>query len=821
MGRSAESLHHAAVELTNRGRFAAAQRLLARADELTDDGDLRARIVGTEALILARLGDVDGAEAASLRAWEAPGLATETRAILAGQLGSIAERTGRLDEADLWLTRAIDALEDSAARAHLLLNRGVVGMERRDFTRAADDTREAADIYSARGLDIDAAEARHNLGYIDLLRGDIVAALAEMTRARPTLAAASRASEAISDLDRAEVLRDAGLVREAEELLASAATSLAAARMPKERAEAEFALAQSLLSHDPLRARRMAASAARRFRGARNDRWAARAEALRLRADLSGGGVTRQGRVPDAARVPAHTEVERIAAALEGEGLASEAAALRLTRALWEARRGRAPADGAVGRVPRGATMEVQLLAHEVRATRAVARGRTAEARRHAEEGLEALLRWQREFGSLDLQTSLVWRGHPLVAVGVQAAMRTRRADLVFEWSERARHLNLQVVPLRPPPDPELAAELTELRVLSADGDGWLSNPRAVELQNRARQRQWSGTRSAAVQHRTTLDEAQGALDDDTAILAYVYSGDALSVLVVTAHSARLVDLGDWAGIRAPLPGLRADLDMAAAMQSGPMAAVVRRSLGTRLEALSRAILAPALAVAGDRRLVLTTPGVLQGIPWAMLPDMRGRIFTLAASVSRWVSFPRLAPAATSAGFAVGPRVPRAAEEARVAASAWERAATLDPATIGETTRLASDVDVLHVSAHGRHAADNALFSGLELADGTLFGYDIDLVEKVPDVVVLSACEVGRSSVRWGEEAIGMARVWLHAGTRCVVAAPVVVADDDACELLGAMHAGLAAGAQPAEALAAATESTGIVAPFQPHGAGF
>jgi hypothetical protein len=66
-----------------------------------------------------------------------------------------------------------------------------------------------------------------------------------------------------------------------------------------------------------------------------------------------------------------------------------------------------------------------------------------------------------------------------------------------------------------------------------------------------------------------------------------------------------------------------------------------------------------------------------------------------------------------------------------------------------------------------------------------------------------------------------MTRIWLHAGTRSVVASPVVVADDDACELLGAMHDGLAAGRPPGEALAAASERTGIVAPFQAHGAGF
>ncbi|MET0296983.1 MAG: CHAT domain-containing protein, partial [Microbacterium sp.] len=122
------------------------------------------------------------------------------------------------------------------------------------------------------------------------------------------------------------------------------------------------------------------------------------------------------------------------------------------------------------------------------------------------------------------------------------------------------------------------------------------------------------------------------------------------------------------------------------------------------------------------------------------------------------------------------------------------------------------------MAAHGRHAVDNPLFSGLELSDGALFGYDIDLIPEVPATVVLSACELGRSSVRWGEEALGMTRTWLHAGSRCVIATPVIVADDVACELLAALHSGLARGLDPAEALAEASESTGHLAPFQSHG---
>jgi hypothetical protein len=253
------------------------------------------------------------------------------------------------------------------------------------------------------------------------------------------------------------------------------------------------------------------------------------------------------------------------------------------------------------------------------------------------------------------------------------------------------------------------------------------------------------------------------------------------------------------------------------------MALVVRRALDARLADLSRAILEPALARAARPRLLITVPGVLGGVPWAMLPAMAGRPFTIASSASRWRALQQRGDSARRrAGFAVGPRVVRGGEEAEAGASAWSGAAVLadGDATVGRVTTLASSVDVLHIAAHGRHSADNPLFSGLALTDGVLFGYDIDLMSKVPDTVVLSACEVGRSSVRWGEEAIGMTRIWLHAGARSVVAAPVVVADDAACELLGAMHQSLAAGTVPSEALAQAVSRTGIVAPFQVHGAG-
>jgi len=813
---SALELHQRGVDAANSRRFAQARRALTTASARTDDSDLRARIDGTMAYVLAQTGQPAEAERLSREALSRPGLSDETIALANGQLGTLLAHGGRLDEADLLLTKAIDGLDEgSIESANCLMSRSVVNMQRHRLDECSADLQRAIAAYEAHGADAPLAEARHNLGYAALLGGDLVTALGLMTRSRPILAATSDLAAAISDLDRAEVLRDAGLTTEAEELLGTVAVRFGAQRMRQARGEAEFHLARSLLRHDAASAERAAATASRRFAALGSESWAARAEAVRLEARL----------LAHPKATPNGEDFARTAAALARGGFRTEATALSLTARLAD--------GGRLPRLTRDAPTPLRLREHEVRAVRAASAGKDADARRAAAAGLDLLTAWQQSFGALDLQASVAMHGTELMFTGLAAAARSRDPEVLFEWSERARHLSQQVAPVRPPHDEELSADLAELRMLRADlaGSDWTTDARVRELRDRVRDRQWSSTGVGGSHERLGLRETRARLDDDTAILAYVFSRDELLCVVVTASASSIVELS-LPRIEAALDGLRADLDVAALTHGGPMAPVVQRSLDERLRRLDEALLAPARAAAGGAaRLTLTVPGILGGIPWAMLPGMRGTPFTIATSVSRWLGgsprrpdsapTPPSAPALT-AGFATGPRVARAEEEVRQAAEAWPDARMLtgERARVSAVTELAEQVDVLHIAAHGRHAVDNPLFSGFELHDGTLFGYDVDLISRAPETVVLSACELGRSSVRWGEEALGMTRVWLHAGTGCVIAAPVVVADDIACELLGAVHVELAAGAPPAVALAAAAESTGLRAPFQCHGSG-
>lgn len=805
MRSSAAELHRRGVDQANRRHYAAALRTLAAAASRTDDPDLRARIAGTRAYALGQTGQPDAAERMCRDALAEPGLRSGTHTVLAGQLGTLLMHAGRAEEAASWLSEAVAGMRDTPAeQASCLLNRSIVRMQRHDLSGATADLEAAVARYEELGDHEARAEAEHNLGYAALLRGDLVTALALMMRSRPVFVETSPLSTAIADLDRAEVLRDAGLTDEAEQLLTEVAVRFGQQRMRQSRGEAEFQLARSQLRHDPASATSTARRARRRFEALGSEGWAARAAAVELEARR----LTR--------RIPAVAEYDEVARRLRAVGLVAEATAVALGARLADPhlRRLRIPAD---------APTPVRLRSFEVRADHALTAGRRSAARRLAAEGLELFTAWQGAFGALDLQASVTMHGTGLLAVGLAAASESDDPAVLFDWGERSRRLSLQVVPVRPPHDPAAAADLAELRMLRADlaGEDWVSDPRVRAVRDRVRERQWSSTTGTGAREQVSLAQLQAGLEPDVAALTWMYTGSALRAVVATADRAVPVRLA-WDRVRPLLDGMRADLNASAATRGTAIAGVVARSLADRLSRLDDELLRPLLAHAPHaRRIVLSVPGVLTGIPWALLPGLTGVPFTLATSATSWLgAVPR---ALRRTGVVAGPRVARSDDEAGAVAGAHREARLLSgpAATVDATTALAGQVDLLHVAAHGRHNADSPMFSGLELADGILFGYDVDLIGTVPDTVVLSACELGRSTLRWREEALGMTRVWLHAGTRCVVASPVLLPDDAAAELLPAVHTRIAHGAAPAVALAQAADDTGIRVPLHCHGNGF
>ena len=798
--RSAHELHQAGLEALVGRRLPSARRLLERAREAAYEPDLRARIDASRAFLTAEQGDPNAAVALCDEALLSPGVTLETRGVLHSQRGLVLLRLGETASALEAFGTGIAMLSDPVELGKAYINRGNLYLARGAGITAAHDYERAVVLLRSAGNHVEAAMAEHNLGYADLLRGDLVSALAHMDAVRPTLLPLSPVGSAITNQDRAEVLMAAGLTRTAMAALDESARTFGQHRMPHRRAEAELIIARTALADDPQRALTSARAARTRFTRVG-------APALRLKAEaVVHGAEVRLG----STRPSLMSRGDQLDAELEAQGLRWWAIDLRLDTALVAARRGdldEARRRLASIRVPARAPLGVRLRERDVRAAVAERAGRRTDALGHLRRGLADLHEWQSSFGSLDLQTMVTGHGRRLAVRGLRVAVASRSPEVLFEWSERARTLASRVQPVRVPGDEHVQADLQELRAIASEEEQSLGDvARQAELRERVRERAWQHRGSGEYADPVGLPELQTRLGPTRALVAHVVTHREVAALVVTETGATVVDLGPAAALEALIGGVLPDLDMAAAELPGMFSDAIRAELRGRLERIDDLLLARLAAHVGERELVLTPSGVLAAVPWSILPSNRGRPVTVAQSATSWLARSPTPLRSASAGFVAGPRVRQAEAEIVAAASVWPAPALLrgPDATAAAVSELACRVDVLHVSAHGRHSSQNPLFSGFELADGPWFGYDIDQLNAVPDVVLLSACEVGRSTLRGGEELIGMTAAWLHAGSRCVIASAAAINDAVAHDVLVAVHRELASGHPPAAALARA-----------------
>ena len=288
---SAEDLYARALTATNAGRFPAARRLLDRARAAAADPDLRARVDLTAAYVESEtesparglelaLGVLDRVKlpAGDLR----PELVAARAAAHAHRA-----RGGRAER----VRRGRPLLEDHPEPlARVLINRGNVYLQQGDTSRAATDFTDAADRFGRAGLPVEQAKSRFNLGYVELLRGDLVAALRGMDEARDVLAPLSPAYRATVEQDRAEVLMAAGMSRGRP-----GARGRHCVRDPgaaASRPRRVHVLARLLVLGDPVDELRVARRAARRFGRQGSAGCPLRSRADAVAAEIAVGGAS-------------------------------------------------------------------------------------------------------------------------------------------------------------------------------------------------------------------------------------------------------------------------------------------------------------------------------------------------------------------------------------------------------------------------------------------------------------------------------------------------------------------------------------------------
>jgi CHAT domain len=780
--------------------------------------------------------------------------AADDRGILLSQRALLLMRTWQADQALRFFDEAMPLLEhypDPVVLARALLNRGFLHLNVGGVHRARPDFDRSLHIAAEAGNEALAAKAAHNLGCCDLLIGDIPAALRRFTAAADGFRRAAPQWLPVLATDKARALLAVGLTAEAMTELGDAIIAFRRQRLDQDLAQAELAQAQAALAAGALAAaRRWAFAARRRFRRQGNDACADLAELTALRARFAAPG--RLGPIAD--------EAALLATRLRGCGLGNDAdlAELLAARALIARRRAAAARQriAAVRRAGVSTSLEVSLLGRLARAELAELEGRPATMLAELRAGLDLVGVRRSSLGSVDLQTATGALGADLAAAGLQQALNRGSATAVFGWLERARGQAFRATPVRPPADPRAAEILAELRQLSylirSAELGGQRDPaviaRRARLQREIRERSWqaagaggsggpNGPGGAAVRGGPgALGSITAALSAGGLTLVSIVSRDeALHAVVVNGGGVRLIRLGAAEAAAEAALRLAADLDTLAGRRlPARLEAVIRESIRHQTDVLTAEIVAPLRARLGDTGVVIVPTAALSGIPWHMLPDFRGRPVMVCPSAAAWLAASQPGPTTSASPTPVppprpaappllvgGPDLDHAAHEVATIAEIYPGARVLqaESATVGATLRALDGAPLAHLAAHGHDDRENFLFSRLYLADGPLMAYDIQQLGTAPRHVILSACDVGRSVVRPGGEFLGFTAALLYVGAATVIASVARVTDDAAVEVMTAYHRALAAGAQPARALAEAVSAEPLT-PFQCFGSG-
>ncbi|MDM7832177.1 CHAT domain-containing protein [Cellulomonas edaphi] len=741
-----------------------------------------------------------------------------------GTRGLAALRAGRHADAMSLLTAVIDALDtaDPIDGCRALLNRGVLHIERRELGPARQDLAECARRSRRAGFERLLFKAEHNLGYVHFYAGHLPEALAQMEAAGRSLPGPPRPTAL---RDRSDVLLEAGLVGVADSTLAEAAAMFAAQRLTRDVAECELGRAEcALLRGDLEAARRFAASARRRFRRRGDEAWAVRATLLALQADAASfAAAPARGRTRTA-----WTGLSRRAAVLEqlcaATGRRTWELAASYVRIEADLARGAVREPGALldalGPVRTDDPLAVRLHGRRIRAMLALAAHEPARAGRYVRAGQRDLETHRARFGSLDLRTAGAVHGTALADLDLQLALDTARPSAVLEAVERVRSVISGSPRVSPPSDPETAELLWDLRRLIDAGRGAPDLPasdpvrirhmrEAQRLKHEILARSWHergtargarATRSAEV--RRTLEDRSGSVVLDV----LEHRGDLLAVRV-DASSTVLHSLGPAAGLAEQVRRVHADLEVLAnPLVPADLRAVANRSLDRSLARIESQ-LEPALRAPGE--LVVVAGGWLGVLPWSLLPARAGLPTVVAPSVHHWMRYAgTAAPQPVRVSVAAGPGLRHAETEAQEIGRLWPQGEVLvgQEATVARMVELLASPGVVHLAAHGRHEPDNPLFSSVRLADGPLFAHELDMGGTVPELVLLSSCEVGRASIRAGGEALGLASVLLRTGVGCVVAAVAPLPDETALRVMTRTHALLRDQVPIAQAVATAVE---------------
>lgn len=710
---------------------------------------------------------------------------------LAGALSIL----GRYEESLPVLDTALREMEAAGnrvweARTRLWMGNSLLALGRVEDARF--QVERASSMQREEGADVGYLDALHNLAEISTARGDVPGAL-RLTRRAVDAAAALGAMPRFDAADlHAKALLQAGMPGEAVAHLRQFADEARLA--PHEGAELRLALADALLADDDGPAALVEARRARHEYRRQGREWhELRARLVAVRAWAAGGAPATARLAEEAALVATALDQAR---SHEAPGALIVAGMVHRDHArqrFWER------AGSYVGH-PNALVRAAAWQARTLQDGENDARGGVLRA---AAAGLDAIDEHRRLIGSSELRALATTHGRELTEIALRHAATDPRS--LLRWSERTRATALA----QSPATSDVATIPASLAALRANGRR-LAEARQegdpTEELERARLRLERAVRaeshtlsaaSAEEQKPPRVEEIVGAVGD-RCLVELVDVDGMLHVLVVHSGRVRRRVAGRAEDVAALLAPAQMLLRRASRGRASDMT-----TLGSQLQ---QAILGDAVRLIPDGPVVLTPTARLHGLPWAILPALTDRPFSVVPSAGQWLRARdrrRSSRDRRRTLLVAGPGLDTGGAEVPLLASAHPDAVLLDgsDATLEAVMAGLDGADLVHLAAHGHFRADSPLFSSLDLADGPLTVHDLERVRRAPYRVVLSACESGVLAPVGSEELLGLAAALFSLGSAGLVCSVAEVNDAATADLMVALHAGLAAGRTPAEAL--------------------
>lgn len=737
------------------------------------------------------------------------------RGLLLHQRAMILHQIGRPVDALVYFDLAEPMLEEHGpdwTYAGLFVNRANTFRDLGELGKGLEDARRARELFARLGRRINQVKAQHVEALLLLDLGEVARALAEFEEVRIEYRELAPELEAFVHGSHAPALLYVGMYRQAIEQWGEAIAATRLSGDLRQAAMCEYWRAVAAFEDDQFElATDWAERAMNSLYEQGNEPMAFLARLLihQIRFDSNSEG-------PDFA-----DKVSRLCDALEQRGWT-----LRLKQARILAARARIRSgdfDGiedALDNEESGPGYEAlaeDLARHLAKAELAIARG--FDPMPELKAGLDQLDEYRMAFGSVEFQAGVSALGVQLSSKGLIHTTNDGSPSEMFWWAERCRAQALRIPPVKSATEPDAREALGRLRqarqrlwdlqVQGLEGSGELERVRELEVEIRAYDRSKPGPGQQA-ERIAPEDIHELAESRDTVVVSLCEVGGDVRAVLAGGNGIRHVRLMPLEAAAELERRLGADIDaLGKPFRLPPRLQIsVEGSLRRNASALAEGIWEPIADYVGGRQVVIVPHSRLAWVPWPLLPHLRGRPVTVSPSAEAWWRAVNRSAATGPALVAAGPALSRAGGEIETIAGLYPGAnlITADQSDPEVVLKALDGASVAHIAAHGHHEPDNVLFSRLDFGLGPLNAYELLGLDQPPGHVVLSSCDLGRSTVAVGNETLGFTAALLHAGTSTVVSSLGRVPDDMAAEMMIEYHRRCAAGATPAEALAAVGE---------------